>query len=646
MSVIRWVFVRNLVSLILMALVGMLVIMLLDLQNIRKQLAVSFINKPLELISTETMAFFTPIENTLQAATEHGTLGAFTIGDTASVNQYFTPILLHFPQISSVGVADNHGYEHDLIKTSGEILTRTMGYNNNFSTAHWSKLISTSNSTDSTWKPIPLYHNARLRPWHKGAIEHSRTPYWSAPYIFNTRSGWGITVSSTYPDYSLSDSLAILALDLTLADLSSFISKVHISKSGFSLLLTQDMQVVERPPTISNPLAYRRALKTLKGRAGLGNAWEPFKFELNDGIWWAQFNKLEIKGGDYLIVGIVTPQKETMVYLNQTGGIIYVGIATTILLVVGLFWSHKHVANANKKLKEYSQQTRKQSHLVRQKNNDILSSILYAKRIQRAVMPTEEKLAKVIPNSFVLYLPKDVISGDFYWIRQRDNTIYFAVADCTGHGVPGAFMSILGMDLLKVTFLNNHTLSPAQLLSTVRDELIKTLVSDSHKTTDGMDVGLCSFDRENQTLKFAGAFSKLILVRRKHHNALLEVKSDEGSSTLAHHSESDTHQVYVVKGNRFPVGHAYPGQYTGFVDYSFKILPGDTIYLTSDGYVGQFGGEKGRKFGQKRFRQLLLNIQSLAVKRQGKELRKVLQDWKKDEEQVDDICIMGVQPIE
>lgn len=335
-----------------------------------------------------------------------------------------------------------------------------------------------------------------------------------------------------------------------------------------------------------------------------------------------------------------------MADLYRTQNVIYIGLATTILLIMALFWTHREISSANRLLFLSNRKIREQSVIVGQKNIDILESIYTAKRLQKAVLPPAEKIERLIPNSFVMYLPKDVVSGDFYWLEKQDRTLYFAVADCTGHGVPGALMSFLGMEVLKIALSEGRTSSPAHLLTMARRELIKRLVSDLEQTKEGMDMALCSFDLDTHILKFSGALNNLYLVRRKQLTDQLEITSSHGVTSISCHVENDTHQLFLIKGDRIPIGFTYPGQPTEFSEYSLKIQSGDTIYLTSDGFSDQFGGKLGKKFGQQRFRKVLLNIQSKAIKSQLEEMNSVLENWKKSEAQVDDICVMGVQLIE
>lgn len=281
MTKIRTVFVRNFVLFILMALIGVLLFMLHDFSKTKERLLEAFISKPLQTISLETKAFFSPIEHTLQLAMSHGAAGKFSIHDTASVNEYFAPFLLQFPQISGMSVADNQGYEYDIIKISNKLSTRTIRYGTNDNLSYWTTLSFPSLKKDSIWV-TNSQKDPRSRLWHEGALLNPILPYWTKPYIFNTNHEKGITVSCTYPDYSVPDSFAILALDLTLKDLGAFNSGIQISKSGFGLILSGCYEVLEQPSAYSG--YSDRAIKILAERRGSKAAWEPFKFKLKDEV--------------------------------------------------------------------------------------------------------------------------------------------------------------------------------------------------------------------------------------------------------------------------------------------------------------------------------------------------------------------------
>jgi ligand-binding sensor domain-containing protein/serine phosphatase RsbU (regulator of sigma subunit) len=256
------------------------------------------------------------------------------------------------------------------------------------------------------------------------------------------------------------------------------------------------------------------------------------------------------------------------------------------------------------------------------KNKNITDSIHYAKRIQEALLPSETHFKKILPDSFFLYMPKDIVSGDFYWINETHNKIFVAAIDCTGHGVPGAFMSIIGVELLRnitnVMGINDAAEILNRLDKGVHETFSKSLNDEAINVKDGMDVSFCVIDKELNTLQFAGAFSNMYLIRDS--------------------------KIIEVKGDRFTVGIGYDTDKPLFQNHDIDILPDDMIYMFTDGYVDQFGGPEGKKYKFRRFRHLLLSIHKYPLEIQRKYLLGSINEWKGQLEQVDDILIIGIKP--
>ena len=249
---------------------------------------------------------------------------------------------------------------------------------------------------------------------------------------------------------------------------------------------------------------------------------------------------------------------------------------------------------------------------------DIKDSINYAKRIQQAILPLEAEIRKDLPEHFILFKPRDVVSGDFYWFNKKNDQIYIAACDCTGHGVPGAFMSIIGNSLLNEIAHETSVSEPALILNALRDKIILALKqrSSDQETKDGMDMVLCCIDRKNKKLSFAGANNPLYLIRQG--------------------------QLKEFKGNKQPIG-IYADQMKPFTNQEVDLQAGDLIYLFSDGYPDQFGGPNGKKFLYTRFKELLVSISGRAMDKQYADLERAFWEWKKDQEQVDDVLVIGIR---
>lgn len=262
-----------------------------------------------------------------------------------------------------------------------------------------------------------------------------------------------------------------------------------------------------------------------------------------------------------------------------------------------------------------------QKQLVLEKNKGMEDSIRYAMRIQKAILPQVNAIKSFLPDSFVYYQPKDIVSGDFYWIDQPKSSskIFFAAVDCTGHGVPGAFMSIVGYNGLNKIIQEYRLCNPAAILNQLNIEVRKTLrqENDSSEVKDGMDIALCSLDRGANILEYAGANNPLYLIRNG--------------------------QLQVFNGDKFPIGMYKEGKNTLFHNRAIELEKGDAIYVFTDGYIDQFGGPDGKKFKQRQFKELLLSIQHLEMEDQKIIIQETIENWRGHSFQVDDVLVIGVK---
>ena len=264
-----------------------------------------------------------------------------------------------------------------------------------------------------------------------------------------------------------------------------------------------------------------------------------------------------------------------------------------------------------------------QKSKIEKQHNNIISSINYAQKIQNALLPSEAILKKNIPHNFILYLPKDIIGGDFYWFKQVHNFIFIAVADCTGHGVPGALMSMLGISLLNEILGSKNIFQTDKILNELRKQLIVSL-HPGHSNRiirDGLDIALCSINFNNNKLQYSGAFNPLIVIRKN---------KDTGKAELTE-----------IKADRMPIGVGLEER--PFTNTEMQLKANDLLYLFSDGYADQFGGDKGKKFFLANFKELLLNISDKPMPEQKNILLDTLFKWQKNFDQVDDILIVGIK---
>lgn len=315
--------------------------------------------------------------------------------------------------------------------------------------------------------------------------------------------------------------------------------------------------------------------------------------------------------------------------IKQQKYVIWVGILGGLILFIFLGFALKSNIDkkkTNKQLQLFNNEITEQKNIIEQKNHEITDSITYASRIQQGVIPDEDELKELLPHHFVFFKPRDIVSGDFYWAcKVKSKTepnlkrSVVAVVDCTGHGVPGAFMSLVGNTLLNQT-INRSTISnPAQALDYINQQLPKTIKSKSSTGTikDGMEIAMCDFNFDTLTMQFAGANSNIYIVRNK--------------------------EIQIYRGDKQPIGESFSGTIINYTNQIISLQKNDCVYLISDGYADQFGGVKGKKFKYKQLENLFCTIAEKEVNEQQYVLAKAFDNWKSNHEQVDDVLILGIK---
>ncbi len=303
-------------------------------------------------------------------------------------------------------------------------------------------------------------------------------------------------------------------------------------------------------------------------------------------------------------------QESQMQRQQQQRNYFIFGIVVLSVFLLFVYKGYKNKQRTTKILVE-------KNHLIEEKNREILDSISYAKRIQTAILPPQKLVKEYLPHSFILYKPKDIVAGDFYWMEQIDSTILFAAADCTGHGVPGAMVSVVCHNALNRSIREYRLADPGKILDKTREIVLEEFEKSEEDVKDGMDISLCALNIKNGELKWAGANNPLWIIRK------------------------DKNEVEETKGDKQPIG-KYADQ-KPFTTHNLKLHTGDSVYVFTDGYQDQFGGEKGKKYKAGRIKEVLLGIQHFSMEEQREKLENEFANWQGKQEQVDDVTFIGIR---
>ena len=287
-----------------------------------------------------------------------------------------------------------------------------------------------------------------------------------------------------------------------------------------------------------------------------------------------------------------------------------IGFILTLLLAAVIYRNYKSKQRDNRLISE-------QKLIVEIKNKEILSSIEYAKRIQTAILPPPRVVKEYLKNSFILYLPKDIVAGDFYWMEQADNKIYLAACDCTGHGVPGALVSVVCNNALNRSLNEFGERLPGKIFDKTREIVLESFEKSDEDVKDGMDASLAVLNIESKKILWSGANNPLWIYRNQQHI------------------------IEEIKADKQPIGKVYESK--PFTTHEIELNAGDAFYLFTDGYADQFGGDKMKKITKSKFKEVLLNNAKLNMSEQLSALQNFYENYKAEHEQIDDVCVIGVK---
>jgi ligand-binding sensor domain-containing protein/serine phosphatase RsbU (regulator of sigma subunit) len=326
----------------------------------------------------------------------------------------------------------------------------------------------------------------------------------------------------------------------------------------------------------------------------------------NDGVW--------NEKGVTIHIRIIPPFYKTKWFYS---------VVTFLTILLVFVFIRLRIASIKKEKKRLEDMVEQRTKELAEKNRDIMGSIQYAKRIQEAILPDKHSIFVHLPESFILYRPKDIVSGDFYWFGVVEDKAIIASVDCTGHGVPGAFMSMIGHNLLNQIILEKHITDPAQILSHLRQSVRRALKQEGKEvdTQDGMDLALCVLDKKTKVVQYAGAFRPMIIVRE---NSLEKL-------------EGEKLPIGATKAEEKSVGE--------YITHERQLQVGDCIYMYSDGFVDQFGGPAGKKFMGKNLHNLMLQMHRKSMTEQHFILLEEFEKWTGNLEQVDDVLVIGIRVV-
>lgn len=576
---------------------------------------------------------FGPAAQSLALARDRGAAGAYRGFGQVDFNRLFMPVLRHHSPISAVMHADNNGNELMLLDEGARsyLGCNTIG-GAGIPGRTYSAWVEQGDTLAlvRSWQAETMY-DPRDRPWFQGALASPGPEvYWTTPYRFFNTGDPGITASRQWKEAD--GTVHVVAYDMSLADLYSNLFLLAPSPEGRAFIVTQDDRLLSLvgDDRFAAPESLLQALLDSVPRMDLPrvnrslSVWDSldkpssgFKMNVSGEPYYAQVVPY-VLGANTLHLGVVIPESDLLgdvrrmrIYL--IGGVLLLGIVTLLL------------TRAYHKKKEAYGELEDRTITAEERNRDMMGSLRYAKGLQDAMLPSPALMRSFFTESFVLYLPRDVVSGDMYWIDRVGNRTVFAVADCTGHGMPGALLTMVCNNVLQRVVKGQRLTDPGTVLDWTRELVVKNFERGGGEVNDGMDICFCMLEfapeerPEGPVAKvhWAGANQPLWLVRK-------------GAGEVEQH-----------RTDQQPIGRYVTEEH--FTTYSADLYEGDTIYLTTDGLVDQFGGARNKKLMARGLKQLLLSVQHLDMEQQQERIHQAYREWKGKADQVDDICIMGIR---
>lgn len=642
MKYISKIIITNIILVLIAASIIIMTMMLLKLKSTETGLANSLTQKFMVSSEHKLNDFFETVGRAILVEKERKQQTPYLNMSEVQVVDYFMPVLKNYPQISSIGIANEKSYEIDLFSDGAEVFTRKVDLKINDNVAQFSQWKKEGDSlyTIKSWEN-PLIKLPTERDWHTNAMKNldNNEVTWTTPYIFNTNSEIGLTASIGWED-KYTNEITILAYDVTLTNLTNFTKEIKATPNSMTFIVSESLDYIALPSNkvIKNPK--EALLKSvhqvnIPAVAHAFNHWEEskalltqtFKYKSNNKTWWASIKPFYLNESSVMYVGTIIPQQDIIEISNDTRYYIIGGFCILLILLLFVLYYSFQNKKINYLLKRKHGEISKINKNIQEKSKEVKDSIQYAKRIQSAILTSKEEVITSLKNSLVVYLPKDIVAGDFYWHKQKDNLVFYAVADCTGHGVPAAMVSVICNHALNTCVNDFGLTNPGEILDKAREIIIDAFNNQGNSIQDGMDISLCVLNKNDiekdgfySSLQWAGANSPLWLIR--------PIKDNES-------------ELFEYKPNKQSVGKTLNP--SPFTTNTISLQKEDSLFIFSDGFSDQFGGNKGKKFMSKQFKEFLLSINNLSMETQQELILEKFRDWKGDNEQVDDVCIIGVR---
>ncbi|TXB64801.1 SpoIIE family protein phosphatase [Vicingus serpentipes] len=598
--------------------ISLLIYLIIDLNATIDELVVSTLEQESEQVKSECEDLLENVTNEFIIYEENLSASKIDLNKNDFFYNTFIPLLKHSNIVSSLLLANANGDELMLLKIDSVNYISRVSFDQESTEIDIKYKDGEISFLDSS--ATKEKYDAKIRPWFINAYQNPNKLNLTKPYLFFRSKKMGGTISKTF--ISSTDTM-VLAFDILLSDISKVTKSLDLSENGFSLVVNEENKIIGLPKLhfahdssnnllksfseVNHPL-----LNMISKEIDLSEGDQIFNVDFENKFWWVKKSDFNFCGHGFKII-LASPESDFSPTINSTKIVLWISVFTIVFFIIiinGLFKKNNRYI---KSLFEKNIEIQKQKEIVEEKSKEITDSIEYAKRIQSAILPPEKLVKEYLQESFILYKPKDIVAGDFYWFEQKDNMIMYAAADCTGHGVPGAMVSVVCNNSLNRSVREFGLAIPGEILTKTRELVIEEFEKSEEVVKDGMDIALCTID--GTTLKYAGANNPLWLIRN---GELLETKASK--------------QPIGCYDNLEP----YP-------THTIELQKGDVIYTFSDGYADQFGGKKGKKFKAKAFRELLLSIQDKSMEEQKIIIDNAFENWKGDHDQVDDVCVIGVR---